>query len=46
MKDFNQEIIGYQNNIQLLEQGFESVLPESAKRSFDIYRSILSENPN
>ena len=46
--DFNNEIIGYQNNIELLEQitknpdNISNFVPKNSMKAFDIYRRIIN----
>jgi len=39
--DMEEEMIGYKNNLQLLENGYRSVLPENSAISYEIYKSCF-----
>ncbi len=39
--DMEKEMIGYKNNLKLLKDGYESVLPDDAKKAFEIYKSLF-----
>ena len=49
MKDFKMEIIGYRNNLNLIESLYKNpeniynFLPLKASRAFDQWKSILSK---
>ncbi len=36
--DMNEEMIGYKNNIELIKNGYRSVLPEISAKAYEIYK--------
>ena len=36
--DMREEMIGYQNNVKLIKQGYHTVLPPDAAKSYEIYK--------
>ena len=36
--DMQEEMIGYKNNIELLKNGYQSVLPKEAAKAYEIYK--------
>ncbi len=39
--DMEEEMIGYKNNMALLENGYASVLPQDSAKSYEIYKSCF-----
>lgn len=39
--DMEEEMIGYKHNLTLIQEGYESVLPEKAKKALNLYKRLF-----